>query len=66
MANRMLRWFDCDHLPADLQAVAAPIRDLAHQLDDALPESAEKTAGFRKLVEAKDCLVRSAIEARPQ
>lgn len=27
-----------------------------------LPESAEKTAGLRKLLEAKDCFVRARME----
>lgn len=60
MANRLMRWFDCEHLPPDLRSVASPIRDVARHLDALLPEGAEKTA-----IEAKDCLVRAAIEARP-
>jgi hypothetical protein len=29
--------------------------------ENTLPDSAEKTAGLRKLLEAKDCLVRAAL-----
>jgi hypothetical protein len=29
---------------------------------DTLPEGAELTAGLRKLLEAKDCFVRSALD----
>ena len=60
--NRLLRWFDYQHLPQYLQDISSPISDLAHQMDAALPECAEKTAGLRKLLEAKDCLVRARIE----
>ena len=61
----IMRFFDCKHLPADLQQVAMPISHLATQMDATLRESAEKSAGLRKLLEAKDCFVRSAIPAPP-
>lgn len=64
MTNRLMKWFEFSHLPADLQTVSAPIYTLAATLDAELPEGAEKTAGLRKLLEAKDCLVRAKIEAR--
>lgn len=60
--NRLMRWFDYGHLPKHLQEVSEPCQALALAMDD-LPESAEKTAGLRKLLEAKDCFVRAAIEA---
>ena len=56
-----LSHFTADHLPADLRAVSQPIGDLARDLDKSLPDCAEKTAGMRKLLEAKDCFVRQAI-----
>lgn len=62
--NRLTKWFDYRHLPPDLQEVARPISDLANHLDATIPESAEKTSGLRKLLEAKDCMVRARIEAR--
>lgn len=60
--NRLLQFFTYEHLPSHLQAVSKPVGDLARQLDEQLPESAEKTAGMRKLLEAKDCFVRSLLE----
>ena len=57
----ILRYFECDHLPPHLQAVARPIRDLAHDMAGKLSGS-ELTAGLRKLLEAKDCLVRAALD----
>lgn len=57
----IMQYFSYDHLPQHLQAVSAPIGDLAKQIDKALPPSAEKSAGLRKLLEAKDCLVRASL-----
>jgi hypothetical protein len=50
------------HLPSKLQAIATPIAELAALMETRLPDSAEKSAGLRKLLEAKDCFVRSAID----
>lgn len=61
--NRMLKWFKFAHLPAHLQEISAPCAQLAGAMDEALPESAEKTAGMRKLLEAKDCFVRAKLES---
>lgn len=60
----MLKFFRYDHLPPHLQAVSKAIGDLAEQLDRELPAGAEKSAGMRKLLEAKDCFVRAQIEAQ--
>jgi hypothetical protein len=64
MPNKLVKWFQSSHLPTDLQEAAAPCAELADLMDAVLPESAEKTAGLRKLLEAKDCFVRAKIEAR--
>ena len=61
-SQRILKFFSFDHLPAQLQIVSKPIHDLAVKMDEELPESAEKTVGLRKLLEAKDCFVRAALE----
>ena len=62
MANRMRRWFVYGHLPENLQVVPACVEVLVDKMDDLLDEGAEKTAGMRKLLEAKDCFVRAKIE----
>ena len=51
------------HLPAHLQAISRPCHDLADTMLRALPDGPELTAGLRKLLEAKDCFVRAAVEA---
>ncbi|MEW2741622.1 hypothetical protein ABZ131_20895 [Providencia rettgeri] len=62
MASPILKHFTYNHLPSHLKAVSEPICVLAHQMDESLPDSPEKSAGLRKLLEAKDCLVRAALE----
>lgn len=57
-----MKYFDYEHLPEKLQKVSKPIGDVARQMNDTLPDSAEKTVGLRKLLEAKDCLVRAALD----
>lgn len=57
----ILQYFKYDHLPASLQEVSKPIGDLAHAMNAALPDGEEKQAGLRKLLEAKDCLVRARL-----
>lgn len=57
----IIKYFEYKHLPSHLQEVSKPIGDLAAQMDDFLPDSAEKSAGLRKLLEAKDCFVRAAL-----
>ena len=44
-----------------LQEVSKPIYDLATLMDESLPDGAEKSAGLRKLPEAKDALVRAKL-----
>ncbi len=67
--QRLLKQFDYDHLPPELQALSQPFHDLAaamvHHAD---PDSgagplhpADVTVALRKLLEAKDAYVRAAI-----
>jgi len=59
--DRMLQFFAYEHLPAHLQAVSRPFGDLARHMVRSLPMNAERTAGLRKLLEAKDCAVRALL-----
>lgn len=58
----ILRYFAYKHLPASLQEVSSAFYALADELDALLPDCAEKSSGLRKLLEAKDCMVRAALE----
>lgn len=62
--NDILCYFKYAHLPEHLKAISKPISDLAHQMSQSLLGSAEKTAGLRKLLEAKDCFVRAALDPK--
>lgn len=62
MPSTTIKFFEYKHLPEKLQEVSKSFYDLAHLLEDAIPDSAEKSAGMRKLLEAKDCFVRANIE----
>ncbi|HHR6119719.1 TPA: hypothetical protein ACS72I_003412 [Providencia alcalifaciens] len=61
MPNTIMKYFEYQHLPPHLQEVSKPIGDLAQQMDEQLPDGAEKSAGLRKLIEAKDCFVRAKL-----
>ena len=61
MSAPIMRYFEYTHLPAHLQEVSKPIGDLAKSMDERLPDGPEKSAGLRKLLEAKDCLVRAKL-----
>lgn len=63
--DRMMQFFGYSHLPPHLQAVSKPFGDLAQQIVDTLPSNAERTAGLRKLLEAKDCAVRALLYKEP-
>lgn len=57
----ILKFFAYEHLPEPLQEVSKPIGDLARKMAETLPSNAELTAGLRKLLEAKDALVRAKV-----
>ena len=41
--------------------ISKPLGELAQLMDEVLPDGAEKSAGLRKLLEAKDCFVRANL-----
>ena len=62
----LMQFFKYAHLPENMQAISKLFYDLAKKLDDdLLPDcengNPEKTMALRKLLEAKDCAVRSLI-----
>lgn len=59
----ILRYFRSGHLTDErLAYVSQKFEALAREMDDLIPGSAEKSAGLRKLLEAKDCMVRAALD----
>lgn len=76
--EQLLRHFSYDHLPPHLARVSRPFCELAHALTSSGPAGApvalrdvsaagldgpELTVALRKLLEAKDCAVRAALDA---
>lgn len=62
MPSTTIKYFDFTHLPPKVWQFSAPILTLAMLMEDNLPDCAEKSAGMRKLLEAKDCFVRAALD----
>lgn len=61
-ASPIMRYFSYQHLPGNLQPISKVFSELAWKLEDTLPKGAEKSVALRKLLEAKDAAVRSAID----
>lgn len=61
MPDRLLQFFQYDHLPAHLQDVSRPFCELADHIVTMLPSNPERTVALRKLLEAKDCAVRAVL-----
>jgi hypothetical protein len=59
--DNLLQFFEYEHLPPHLRTVSAPFGELARSLAASLPKNAESTTALRKLLEAKDCAVRSVL-----
>lgn len=59
--NPIMKYFEYEHLPLELRAVSQQICEVAKALDAFLPDGPEKSAGLRKLLEAKDCFVRARL-----
>lgn len=59
----IMQYFTFDHLPdGPLKEVSGSVRELAVYLDQRLPNGPEKSTALRKLLEAKDAAVRSALD----
>lgn len=62
----MLQFFQYVHLPMHLQDTSKPFSELATYMVKTLPRNPERTAGLRKLLEAKDCAVRAMLYQDPR
>lgn len=61
--SSILRFINLDILDEKTERIVRPLKQAANIIDTSLPNSAEKSAGLRKLVEAYDCFVRASQEA---
>ena len=58
----IVKFFEYKHLPENLQVISKPIGELANLMAKNITPCEEKSAGLRKLLEAKDCFVRAALK----
>lgn len=58
-----LQCFAYETLPKNLQLVCQPFYDLACTLITTLPNNSDRSATMQKLIETKDCAVRSALNS---
>lgn len=59
--DRMLQFFEYQHLPPELQRASKRFCDLAHEVVASYPMNPERTVCLRKLLEAKDAAVRTLL-----
>jgi hypothetical protein len=60
--RQLLRWLEPNrNLPVSVLPVANQIAIVADRMVESCPDGPELTTGLRKLLEAKDCFVRSAL-----
>jgi len=57
----ILTYFEYKHLPTHLQKYSKPFAVLADQMLSTGINGPETAAGLRKLLEAKDCMVRAGL-----
>lgn len=62
--KHLIKLFAWSHLPEDLQRVSQPAGLLACEMVTVLSDGPELTTGLRKLLEAKDCFARAALDGR--
>ena len=61
MNERMLKWFEYEHLKEPLRSVSQNFSLLAHKIADDVDSGPERTVALRKLLEAKDAAVRAKL-----
>lgn len=57
----LLKHFEYTHLSEKLQYISMPFHAMAYWICDKVPPNNEREMTIRKLLEAKDCAVRSMI-----
>lgn len=59
--ERMLKWFEYEHLPEQLQQLSRLFHSLAHIIAERVEPGPERTVALRKLLESKDAAVRAMV-----
>lgn len=61
MEEPIMQFFAYEHLPANLQEVSKQFGAVAILMIATLPRNPERTVALRKLLEAKDAVVRAKV-----
>lgn len=64
MQDIILQFFEYKHLPKSLQTISKPFCEQAQDIIKTIPRNPEREAGLRKLLEAKDCIVRAFLSGK--
>lgn len=59
--DSLLQFFKSNHLPEKLRNISQPFEIMAQMIYKDCPRNSERTVALRKLLEAKDCAVRSLL-----
>ena len=57
----LMQFFEYSHLPPHLQDISKRFGELAEYIVRELPRNPERTVALRKLLESKDCAVRTVV-----
>jgi hypothetical protein len=60
-SKELLQYFSYEHLPAFLQEMSKKFAELAEKVAQDTKDNSERYMALRKLLEAKDCAVRSLV-----
>jgi len=60
--ERMLKWFEYEHLPPHLRSASRPFCGVAKKIVNEIEPGPERTVALRKLLEAKDAAVRAKLK----
>lgn len=59
--NPIMKFFEYEHLPEHLKIISKPFCETAKEMSLNMGNNAEGVTALRKLLEAKDCAVRSVL-----
>lgn len=57
----MIQWFTYSHLSEPMRGISMSFSNMAYEIIDRIPRSAERTVALRKLLESKDAAVRAVV-----
>ena len=59
--ERMMKWFEYEHLPEHLKVVSIKFYEVACSICALVEPGPERTVALRKLLESKDAAVRATV-----